>query len=111
MPWAEDWDARMSGEVCRFCRKGRPDENEDGARVYAGEVSDAYLPRNVVMRGYAVVVWRGRHVVEPTELTSGEAASYGGNVLLVDQAIQKHYRPLKMNYATMGNWTHISTLM
>lgn len=110
MPWAEDWDARMAGTVCRFCREGRPDETSDGVRIYRGQVSDAYLPRRVVMPGYAVVIWRGRHVVEPTELTASEAAKYGRDVLLVGRAIQRHFRALKMNYATMGNWNpHLHT--
>jgi hypothetical protein len=40
-------------------------------------------------RGLPVViaVFRGRHVVEPTELSDAEAATYGREVLLVGRAI------------------------
>ena len=46
------------------------------ARIFAGEVSDAYLNRNDIQRGYTIVTWRGRHVAEPTELEPDEAAAY-----------------------------------
>jgi hypothetical protein len=29
-----------------------------------------------VQRGYTLVIWRGRHVAEPTELTDSEAQGY-----------------------------------
>ncbi|MBE1612073.1 hypothetical protein HEB94_008921 [Actinopolymorpha pittospori] len=48
-----------------------------GTRIYASEVADAYLMRRALVRGYAVIIWRGRHVVEPTELPLREAARYG----------------------------------
>ena len=57
-----------------MCEEGRPDETQFGSRILAGEVSDAYLQRRNVQRGYTVVVWRGRHVAEPTELSPEEGA-------------------------------------
>ena len=51
-----------------MCAQGRPDETEYGARFFAGEVSDAYLQKRNIQRGYSVVIWRGRHVAEPTRL-------------------------------------------
>ncbi|WP_084678262.1 HIT family protein [Actinopolymorpha alba] len=110
MPWAEDWDERVAGTSCKLCDEGRPTETKLGTRILSSEVADAYLMRRALVRGYAVIIWRGRHVVEPTELTPSEAARYGQDVLRVGQAIQRHFRPLKMNYMTMGNWTpHLHT--
>jgi diadenosine tetraphosphate (Ap4A) HIT family hydrolase len=50
-----------------------------------------------------VVIWRGRHVTEPTELTDDEAAGYWAEVLAVARALIGVYQPLKMNYETLGN--------
>ena len=60
-----------------MCAQGRPDETLYGVRVFAGEMADAYLQRAAIQRGYTVVIWRGRHVAEPTELASTRPASTG----------------------------------
>ncbi len=56
-----------------------------------------------IQRGLSVVVWRGRHVVEPTELTDAEAAAYGREVLRVARALQAVLQPIKLNYDVLGN--------
>ena len=86
-----------------MCREGRPDETPWGARVFAGERSDAYLQRADVQRGYTIVIWRGRHVAEPTELADEEAARYWLEVLRVGRALEAHLRPVKLNFETLGN--------
>jgi diadenosine tetraphosphate (Ap4A) HIT family hydrolase len=53
--------------------------------------------------GYAYVIWRGRHVAEPTELSDVEASGYWSEVLLVARAIERLYTPCKMNYQLLGN--------
>lgn len=53
--------------------------------------------------GYTVVIWRGRHVAEPTELSDGEAVGYWREVLRVGSALERHYRPVKLNYQILGN--------
>ena len=50
-----------------------------------------------------VVIWRGRHVAEPTELSDGEAVGYWREVLRVGAALERHYRPVKLNYQILGN--------
>jgi hypothetical protein len=45
-----------------------PEETPYGVRIKAAVHSDAYLQRHGVVRGYSIIVWRGRHVAEPTEL-------------------------------------------
>jgi diadenosine tetraphosphate (Ap4A) HIT family hydrolase len=53
--------------------------------------------------GYTIVIWRGRHIAEPTELAAQEASGYWLEVRQVASALQRHYRPVKMNYQTLGN--------
>src|SRR6266545_2268555 len=101
--WPVDWSARYSGAACSMCAAERLDDSESGIRVLAGRFSDAYLQRANVQRGYTLVIWRGRHVAEPTELEDKEASGYWLEVLEVARALQQHYRPLKMNYETLGN--------
>jgi len=85
-----------------MCAEGRPDETPLGDRIFAGEVSDAYLQRADVQRGYTIVIWRGRHVAEPTGLSDDEAAAYWLEVLRVGRAIEAHLRPVKLNYDLLG---------
>jgi diadenosine tetraphosphate (Ap4A) HIT family hydrolase len=101
--WSEQFYAWMAGDGCPSCAEGRPEETDWGVRFFAGAASDAYLVRANVQRGLSVVVFRGRHVVEPTELTEPEAAAYGRDVLLVARAIQDAFAPVKLNYDVLGN--------
>src|SRR6266496_2703705 len=101
--WPADWSARYSGAACSMCAANRQDDDEFGIRILAGRFSDAYLQRANVQRGYTLVIWRGRHVVEPTDLGDEEASCYWLEVLDVARALQRHYQPLKMNYETLGN--------
>ena len=86
-----------------MCAEGRPEENVVGVRVFAGEVSDAYLRRADIQRGYTISTWRGRHVAEPTELDAEDATRYWLEVLRVARALEAHLRPVKMNYNLLGN--------
>jgi diadenosine tetraphosphate (Ap4A) HIT family hydrolase len=101
--WAERWYAWRTGDGCPSCAEGRPDESPSGVRYFEGEVADAYLVRADIQRGLSFVVWRGRHVVEPTELSDDEAAMYGHEVLLVGRALQETFAAVKMNYNVLGN--------
>ena len=84
-----------------MCAPDRPDEDEHGIRIHAGRYSDAYLQRATWQLGYTVVMWRGRHVAEPTELSNQEASGYWLEVLQVAAALQRHYQPVKVNYQTL----------
>jgi diadenosine tetraphosphate (Ap4A) HIT family hydrolase len=74
-----------------------------GVRFLQGRVANAFLQRPAIQRGYSVVVWAGRHIVEPTQLTETEAGSYWADVLDAGRAVEKVFRPIKMNYETLGN--------
>ncbi len=88
-----------------MCAEGRPDVLRDGnVRLIGGRVSDAYLVRHDVgQRGYTLVIWRGRHVADPTELSDADASTYFAEVLHVARAVERHYRPIKMNLEMLGN--------
>ena len=67
--WPLDWSERVRGKKCPMCAEGRPDVAHGSCRIFEGRVSDAYLVRiEVGQPGYSIVIWRGRHVSDPTEL-------------------------------------------
>jgi diadenosine tetraphosphate (Ap4A) HIT family hydrolase len=101
--WPPSFYELLRGEGCPMCSEGRPEETRFGARVFAGSVSDAYLQRAEIQRGYTISIWRGRHVAEPTELTEDEAAAYWLEVVHVARALEEHFRPVKTNYDVLGN--------
>ena len=84
-------------------RRGPAASDGAGVRFFAGELCDAYLVRADIQRGLTIAVFRGRHVVEPTELEDAEAATYGREVLRVGRAIQAAFAPIKLNYDLLGN--------
>jgi diadenosine tetraphosphate (Ap4A) HIT family hydrolase len=86
-----------------MCANTRTDETPYGVRVFSGKWADGYLGRFPLRRGYSYVVWHGRHVAEPTQLTDEEAAGFWKDVLTVGRAIEERYRPCKMNYELLGN--------
>ena len=102
--WPSDWEERRRGKDCAMCAQGRAADSDFGVRVFEGQVSDAYLQRaDVGQRGYTIVIWRGRHVADPTELTADEASAYFAEVLRVGRALEAHHRPLKLNIEMLGN--------
>ena len=102
--WPADWEQRVRGERCAMCALDRRDENDFGIRVYRSDTSDAYLQKaDVGQRGYCLVIWRGRHVAEPTELSDTEAGEYWADVLRVARAVELHYAPAKLNLMMLGN--------
>ena len=101
--WPERWDSIRSGRSCPVCEEGRPDEADGRLRVFAGDVVDAYLDRDDAVRGYTLAFFRGRHVVEPTELTDDEAQRFWRELLIVSRAIESEYAPVKMNLMLLGN--------
>jgi diadenosine tetraphosphate (Ap4A) HIT family hydrolase len=79
------------------------DETPHGIRIFEGQWSDGYLGRYPVRPGYAYVIWKGRHVAEPWELTGEEVSGFWSEVARVAQAVEERYRPAKMNWLSLGN--------
>ena len=86
-----------------MCAEGRPEETEDAVRFYEGGVADAYLRRTNIQRGLSLVVWRGRHVVEATELEDEESCRYWREVMTAARAIEAVMEPIKLNFNLLGN--------
>ena len=103
MEWPASFYEMRGGVGCPMCAEGRPEATPHGVRFFAGEVADAYLRRTSIQRGLAVVIWRGRHVAEPTELTNDESGQYWRDLLVVGRAIERVMQPVKMNYNLLGN--------
>jgi diadenosine tetraphosphate (Ap4A) HIT family hydrolase len=103
LSWPSNWKQLIKGEGCGMCGSARPASSIYGINIHQAEYTDAILQRADIQRGYTLVVWRGRHVNEPFELTDAEAISYWGSVGRVAKALNDHYRPIKMNYETLGN--------
>ena len=101
--WPEDWEARKRGENCPFCEQGRIESNEFGVRFFAGRVSDAYLQRRAPARGYSIVVFRGRHVAEPTDMTQAELLAFWSEVRGVARVLERVFEPCQLNYQLLGN--------
>jgi len=100
--WGTDFAALARGEGCPMCEPGA-DETPHGVRVFEGRWSDAYLGRFPVRPGYAYVIWKGRHVAEPTELTDEETAGFWREVAHVARGVTECSRPVKMNWLSLGN--------
>ncbi|WP_082871265.1 HIT family protein [Nocardia terpenica] len=112
LSWPSNWDDLTSGIGCEMCNSSRPDNDRHGIRIFRSEHVDAILQRANVQRGYTLVIWRGRHVNEPFELSESEALEYWHAVMTVGAALTDYYQPLKMNYETLGNsLPHLHTHM
>lgn len=108
--WPANWDRLVSGEDCSFCQLMGLERSPYGARIFDGRYVDAYLQSADIQRGYTVAIWKGRHVIEPFELSDDEAAGYWLEMLTVARAVAAFYQPLKVNYETLGNTSpHLHT--
>jgi diadenosine tetraphosphate (Ap4A) HIT family hydrolase len=101
--WPPSFYELREGRGCPACEQGRPEETPYGVRFFAGSVSDAYLQKASIQRGYSIVIWRGRHVAEPTELSPDEASTYWLEVISAARALEAHFHPVKTNYNVLGN--------
>ena len=103
MEWPPEFYDMRAGSGCPMCAEGRPGETRDGVRFYEGAVVDAYLRKPSIQRGLSIVVWRGPHVAEPTELAVEDAAAFWLEVLVVGRALEEAFEPVKINYDLLGN--------
>ncbi|MFB7597629.1 hypothetical protein [Streptomyces sp. NPDC056160] len=102
--WPENFTSHRGGTNCPMCVNDfAADDIGWGLLLRRGEVSNAYLWRRGRVRGYAVVIYTGRHVAEPTKMDEGEAAAFWRAVVPLGRAVETLYEPLKMNYLLLGN--------
>ena len=86
-----------------MCAGAGAAESPHGLRVFDGRWAEANLSRRPMRPGYTVVIWKGRHVAEPWELSDEEAAGFWSEVTRVAGAVEAQYRPAKMNWLSLGN--------
>ena len=53
--------------------------------------------------GYSIVVWRGRHVADVSEMSAQEATDYWLEVLEVARVLTRVFEPCHLNYDLLGN--------
>lgn len=101
--WPENWAARVAGERCPLCAALGKGGSDDWRHLATGAVTEVHLERRSRIPGYCLVVWRGRHVAEPSELDPEEASAYWAEVVATGRAIAAAFEPAKLNYFTLGN--------
>lgn len=72
-------------------------------RFFAGHHADAYLMRVTPAPGYSTVIFRDRHVADPTELSPEETVSFWSAVRVAARAIEAVFDPCHLNYQLLGN--------
>ena len=97
-----------------MCDPTRPAVTASGnVRVLATERVDAYVARRVAQRGYVVVIWRGPHAADLTDLDDEQASAYMSDVVQVARAVRDVFGADLVNVQTLGNGvphlhTHVS---
>jgi diadenosine tetraphosphate (Ap4A) HIT family hydrolase len=106
MEWMprERWDALVRGEDCPLCAEIASDAtaNEHGSAVVDLTVSRLRLAKNHWVPGYCVLI-SASHVREPYELGPNERAAFFDDLMRAGRAIERVYRPIKMNFQILGN--------
>jgi diadenosine tetraphosphate (Ap4A) HIT family hydrolase len=72
-------------------------------RYLSVDHADAYLQRVTPTPGYSTVVFRGRHVPDPAELSADETVAFWAAVGTAARAIDAVFRPCHLNYEILGN--------
>ena len=74
--WPASWHGLRAGTGCGMCANQGMEDSGWGVRFLRGAYADVFLWRSGVVRGYAVAIWKHRHVAEPTELPADQAAGF-----------------------------------
>jgi diadenosine tetraphosphate (Ap4A) HIT family hydrolase len=101
--WPRSWHELKTGKGCGMCAHQGQEDSGWGVRFLEGSWADVFLWRSGSVRGYAVAIWKHRHVAEPTQLPAEQAAGFWLETLRAGAAIERHLRSVKLNYLTLGN--------
>jgi len=101
--WPADWAERVAGQGCPMCAALGHGDNDFWVSVFTGEVAEVHLERRSRLPGYCIVVWRHGHVAEPGDLDPLQAGQYWAETLAAGRAVQALFKPVKLNYLTLGN--------
>lgn len=100
----EKWDALVHGEDCPLCAELASTEpsNAYGYTVADLSFSRLRLAANQYVAGYCILICQ-KHIKEPYYLSEEEQAAYFADLMLVGQALEKAFGPVKMNFEILGN--------
>lgn len=100
----EQWDALVRGEGCPLCAVCQSSEPADHFALTIADLrlSRLRLGRNQYVRGYCILIC-AKHVQEPYHLTSDECSSFFEDMMHAARAVERVFRPLKMNFELLGN--------
>jgi diadenosine tetraphosphate (Ap4A) HIT family hydrolase len=101
--WPLEFFDRKAGRGCAHCVEGRASETEHGVRFFEGASTDGYLQRTAPTPGYAVVIFRERHVPNLHSMTPSERTRFWTEVGTIAQAIENTYEPAHLNVQVLGN--------
>lgn len=101
---SKSWDSLISGERCPVCDLVRSETQEDEHLLHICDLtlSQLYLAKNQFVKGYCVLICC-KHVIELSELTKLERATYFDEVALTAHVLQQIFAADKMNYNILGN--------
>jgi diadenosine tetraphosphate (Ap4A) HIT family hydrolase len=99
----DEWQKLVDGTACPICQvSGGEAANEFDFYVARLPLSTVRLSRNQRAPGYTLV-YCSRHVTEPHELSAEGRRDFFEDVVAVGEALQRIYRPLKLNFQMLGN--------
>jgi len=103
-PWKspEEWNQLQQGLDCPFCANMSQDENEFSYKVIELQQSFVRFSKNQHMKGWTTVVFK-RHANELFELSNQELAEFWQDVAKTADALDKVYKPVKINYCIFGH--------
>ncbi len=104
MTWknSEQWKAMKDGSDCPFCKDIHMEENQHSLKITELETSFVRLPRNQYWKGWVIVALK-KHATELFDLSREELAHFWEEVSIVASAVNKVYKPIKINYTIYGN--------
>ena len=104
MNWlpVDQWERLRQGVDCPFCQDIHLLENAFSFLVKEFQHSFVRLPKNQYMRGWTIVALK-RHACELFELEVEERNLFWQEVSWVAEALNRIYRPAKINYCIFGN--------
>lgn len=95
------WEEKISGKICPFCN---PKAHEMNSLYFITDlsVSKLYLTKDQALLGRCVLIYKD-HVTELYEMEANEQQMYYADMLKVATALNKAFKPDKMNYIILGD--------
>ena len=96
--------ALIRGDGCPLCAAAQATQLSDDFSVTVTDltISRLRLVRNQFVPGYWVLICP-RHVARPCHLPAPDRSAYFDDLLRAVQAIERVYRPIKMNFELLGS--------